>query len=51
MANDCKAAGEVRRLFVFNAGFFTRPRLNRILSLAGWKPTVGLPSPDSMIGV
>ena len=32
-----------RRLFVLNGGFFARPRLRRILNLAGWRLAVGRP--------
>ncbi|MFO1138582.1 MAG: capsular polysaccharide biosynthesis protein [Paracoccus sp. (in: a-proteobacteria)] len=47
-----EAAGEnPRRLVVCNGGFFTRPRLRRILTLAGWRPTVGLPGPGDWVGV
>ena len=47
-----EAAGEnPRRLVVCNGGFFTRPRLRRILTLAGWRPTVGLPGLGDWVGV
>lgn len=49
---DTPAAGPAtRRLFVFNGGFLTRPRLRRILALAGWQVTVGLPGPGDNVGV
>ncbi|SMO50581.1 capsular polysaccharide export protein [Paracoccus laeviglucosivorans] len=51
MQHDLEAAGDSRRLFVYNGGFFTRPRIRRIMSLAGWIPTIGLPGPDDLIGV
>ncbi|MDO5371210.1 MAG: capsular polysaccharide biosynthesis protein, partial [Paracoccus sp. (in: a-proteobacteria)] len=41
----------LRRLFVLNGGFFARPRLRRILNLAGWQLAVGRPGPDDSIGV
>ncbi|CAM3028570.1 capsular polysaccharide export protein [Paracoccus aminovorans] len=51
MGLDNKAAGDPRRLFVFNGGFFTRPRLRRILELAGWAPRLGLPGPGDHVGL
>ncbi|MFC3568219.1 capsular polysaccharide biosynthesis protein [Paracoccus simplex] len=51
MEPKTKAAGDSRRLFVFNAGFFTRPRLRRILELAGWSPRLGLPGPGDCVGI
>jgi capsular polysaccharide export protein len=41
------AAGEVipRRLFFYNAGFLTQPRLRRILGLMGHELRLGLPGP------
>ncbi|MBB1490009.1 capsular polysaccharide biosynthesis protein [Paracoccus sp. MC1854] len=41
----------LRRLFVLNGGFFARPRLRRILNLAGWRLAVGWPGPEDSIGV
>ena len=39
-----QAAGEIpRRLFFYNAGFLTQPRLRRILTLAGHDLRLGLP--------
>lgn len=40
-----------RRLFVLNGGFFARPRLRRILALAGWRLAVGRPGPGDCVGV
>ncbi|WP_423210258.1 capsular polysaccharide biosynthesis protein [Paracoccus yeei] len=51
MHDDSKAAGTPRRLFVFNGGFFTRPRLRRILTLAGWRPVLGLPKAGDAVGI
>ncbi|MTH33241.1 capsular polysaccharide biosynthesis protein [Paracoccus limosus] len=51
MTQADKAAGISRRLFVFNGGFFTGPRLRRILGLAGWQVTVGLPGPGDTVGL
>lgn len=45
------AGGQLRRLFVFNGGFHTRPRLRRILALAGWQVSVGLPGPGDHVGI
>ncbi|KGJ06104.1 capsular polysaccharide export protein [Paracoccus halophilus] len=46
------AAGDTpRRLFVFNGGFFTSARIRRILALAGWRITVGLPGPGDWVGI
>ncbi|WP_018000446.1 capsular polysaccharide biosynthesis protein [Paracoccus sp. N5] len=51
MDPDDKAAGDTRRLFIFNGGFLTRPRLRRILKLAGWAPRLGLPGPGDAVGI
>ncbi|MDS9468008.1 capsular polysaccharide biosynthesis protein [Paracoccus sp. MBLB3053] len=51
MPETTKAAGELRRLFVYNGGFFRQPRIRRILKLAGWQLTTGLPGPEDMVGV
>ncbi|MBV0890448.1 capsular polysaccharide biosynthesis protein [Paracoccus sp. Z118] len=53
MAEGCNpaAGGELRQLFVFNGGFFRSPRIRRILTLAGWTPRIGLPSPGEAVGV
>ncbi|WP_050930247.1 capsular polysaccharide biosynthesis protein [Aestuariivita boseongensis] len=50
---DQNAAGEgsPRRLFVYNGGFLTQPRLKRILSLAGYQVRIGAPGPGDMVGV
>jgi capsular polysaccharide export protein len=40
-----------RRLFVYNGGFLTQPRLRRILDLAGYRIKLGRPSDGDMIGV
>lgn len=45
------AAPGLRRLYVLNGGFFARPRLRRILNLAGWQLAVGRPGPGDAIGV
>lgn len=51
MGDRTEAAGIPRRLFVCNGGFFTSPRIRRILGLAGWSPCLGLPGPDDWVGV
>ncbi|KGJ16354.1 capsular polysaccharide biosynthesis protein [Paracoccus sanguinis] len=48
---DDAAAPRPRRLFVLNAGFFTGPRVRRILALAGWQLAVGGPGPGDAVGV
>ncbi|WP_112875018.1 capsular polysaccharide biosynthesis protein [Paracoccus endophyticus] len=40
-----------RRLFVANGGFWTSPRVRRILALAGWRVTLGLPGRGDAVGV
>ena len=49
---DTTAAGEAtpRRLCVY-AGGLLRGRVKRILTLAGLRPTLGLPGPDDPVGV
>ncbi|WP_304618569.1 capsular polysaccharide biosynthesis protein [Paracoccus sediminilitoris] len=49
--DDDKAAGTSRRLCIFNLGFLNRPRLARILTLAGWRPVIGLPGPGDAVGI
>ncbi|MEL7167101.1 MAG: hypothetical protein AAGL96_16660, partial [Pseudomonadota bacterium] len=47
------AAGpeKARRLCVYNGGFLTQPRLRRILSLSGYRISLGLPAPADLVGV
>ncbi|WP_370046284.1 MULTISPECIES: capsular polysaccharide biosynthesis protein [Salipiger] len=40
-----------RRLYVYNAGFLRQPRLRRILSLAGYRVSLGRPGARDMVGV
>lgn len=40
-----------RPLFVASGGFWTSPRLRRILALAGWRVTLGLPGLGDAVGV
>ena len=51
MTEDLAAGDTPRRLFVLTGGFFLRPRLRRILALAGWRVTLGLPGPGDNVGV
>lgn len=47
-----RAGGETsRRLFVYTGGFLWQPRLRRILSLAGYRVSLGLPGTDDLVGV
>jgi capsular polysaccharide export protein len=48
--NRAGAAGP-RRLYVYNGGFLTQPRLRRILTLAGYDIRIGLPGPDDLVAV
>ncbi|MCF3974444.1 capsular polysaccharide biosynthesis protein [Paracoccus salsus] len=46
------AAGDSpRRLCVYSAGFWTRPRLHRILALAGWRVAAGVPRCGDAIAI
>ncbi len=45
------AEGKPRRLFTYNGGFLTQPRLRRILQLSGYQLKIGTPGPDDMVGV
>lgn len=45
------AGASSRRLFVYNGGFWFKPRLRRILALAGWQVSLGLPSPGAYVGI
>ncbi|MDF3854919.1 capsular polysaccharide biosynthesis protein [Paracoccus sp. P2] len=51
MEQNDHAAGDSRRLFICNGGFLTRPRLRRILQLAGWSLRIGLPGPGDHVGI
>ena len=52
MASDAdKAAGDVRRLFVYNGGFLTQTRVRRVLELSGYQIKLGAPSDGDMVGV
>ncbi|MFW8634366.1 capsular polysaccharide biosynthesis protein [Cribrihabitans pelagius] len=50
--NAHRTAGtETSRLFVYNGGFLTQKRLRRILALAGYRVSLGLPQPRDMVGI
>ncbi|WP_374635165.1 capsular polysaccharide biosynthesis protein [Paracoccus sp. (in: a-proteobacteria)] len=51
MGENTKAAGISRRLFIFNGGFLTGPRIRRILDLAGYRVTLGLPGAGDLVGI
>ncbi|MFZ7093236.1 capsular polysaccharide biosynthesis protein [Primorskyibacter sp. 2E233] len=40
-----------RRLFIYNGGFLTQRRLRRILSLCGYRLSLGRPGPEDLVGV
>ncbi|OIQ39202.1 MAG: beta-3-deoxy-D-manno-oct-2-ulosonic acid transferase [Roseobacter sp. MedPE-SW] len=46
-----KAGGRGSRLFVYNGGFVTQPRLRRILDLAGYQLRLGLPKEGDLVGI
>ena len=46
-----EAGGESSRLFVYNSGFVTLPRLRRILALKGHNICLGQPGPDDQVAV
>ena len=46
-----KAGGQGSRLFVYNGGFITQPRLRRILDLVGYQLRLGLPKEGDLVGV
>ena len=45
------AGGEGSRLFVFNGGLLTQRRVRRILTLAGYRISLGLPGSGDIVGV
>ncbi|PWG17166.1 capsular polysaccharide biosynthesis protein [Salibaculum griseiflavum] len=52
VGQDDNAAGETsRRLYVYNCGFLTQPRIRRILTLSGYDIRLGKPGPDDLVGV
>ncbi|MBM3604627.1 MAG: capsular polysaccharide biosynthesis protein [Alphaproteobacteria bacterium] len=50
-ADHLQAVGATRRLCVFNLGFLRRPRIARILTLAGYRPCLALPRPGDAVGI
>ncbi|WP_424939683.1 capsular polysaccharide biosynthesis protein [Aliiroseovarius sp. S253] len=55
MTNENKAhpavgSSQPRRLFVYNGGFLTQPRVKRILELADWQIRLGLPGDEDWVG-
>ncbi len=51
-SSDIPAAGQSsRRLFAYNAGLWTKPRLRRILTLAGWELRAGLPGKGDRVAI
>jgi len=51
MAPAGSPGGAHRRLCVYNAGFFREARVRRILDLAGWDVSLGLPGPGDWVGI
>lgn len=49
--NSAAGHESARRLFVYNGGFLTQPRIKRILALSGYKVSLGNPGPDDLVGV
>ncbi|MGR3621006.1 capsular polysaccharide biosynthesis protein [Pseudophaeobacter sp.] len=46
-----QAGSKRSRLFVYNGGFLTQPRLRRILNLAGFQTRLGLPQEGDLVGI
>ncbi|MEO0765806.1 MAG: capsular polysaccharide biosynthesis protein [Pseudomonadota bacterium] len=42
---------KARRLYVYNGGFLTQTRVRRILSLSGYRVSVGVPGPHDLVGI
>jgi capsular polysaccharide export protein len=49
--SNADAGENPRRLRVYNSGFLTQARIKRILQLAGWQVSVGVPAGDDWVGV
>ena len=49
--HDAAGGPTSRRLFYYNAGFLTQPRIRRILDLAGHELRLGVPGPQDRIAV
>ncbi|WP_039020085.1 capsular polysaccharide biosynthesis protein [Halocynthiibacter namhaensis] len=52
-SNGLQDAGPEKgqRLYVYNGGFLTQPRIRRMLTLAGYEIKIGTPSAGDMVGV
>ncbi len=50
-ARDAAAPEKMQRLFVYNGGFLTQPRVKRILQLSGYDIRLGAPGADDLVGV
>ena len=42
---------KARRLYVYNGGFLTQTRVRRILTLAGYRVSLGLPGDGDLVGI
>ncbi|MEQ3729743.1 MAG: capsular polysaccharide biosynthesis protein [Tateyamaria sp.] len=42
---------KARRLYVYNGGLLTQTRVRRILSLSGYRVSLGLPGADDLVGI
>ncbi|MEO0634763.1 MAG: capsular polysaccharide biosynthesis protein, partial [Pseudomonadota bacterium] len=42
---------KARRLYVYNGGFLTQSRVRRILSLSGYRVSLGFPGSDDLVGI
>ena len=49
--NTAADADTRRRLFIYNGGFLKERRVRRILSLAGYDISLGLPKEGDFVGV
>lgn len=49
--NTAAGPAKARRLFVYNGGFLKQTRVRRILTLAGYRISLGLPGPDDLVGI
>ena len=49
--DETKTGSQRSRLFVYNGGFLTQPRVRRILDLAGYDIRLGLPKEGDLVGI
>ncbi|MFL4470216.1 capsular polysaccharide biosynthesis protein [Tateyamaria armeniaca] len=49
--NDAAGSEKTRRLYVYNGGFLTQTRVRRILDLAGYRVSLGLPRDGDLVGI